>query len=146
MLVAIALAALPLTAHATSDDLRSVAGMQFHQRVLLVFAPSLADRRMDAQRVEIAKFGLGAAERDLTFVQADMTRVIGAHDQAKRLRAHFRIPPAAYRTILIGKDGQIALARDGPISAADIQHAIDTMPMRVEEVRRARAGMPAPKG
>ena len=141
------LAALPLTSAISADaDLRSVSGMQSHERVLLVFAPSLADRRLDAQRAEFAKFGLGAAERDLAFVQADLTHVIGATDKADKLRAKFRIPPGDYRTLLIAKDGHIALTAPGPISAARLAQAIDSMPMRQQEMRRARAGKPLPKG
>lgn len=137
--------AISTSAPAAEADLRSVAGMQFHERVLLVFAPSLADRRLDIQRAEFAKFGVGAAERDLSFVQADLTHVIGATDKADRLRAKFRIPPDAYRTLLIGKDGRVALALDGPIDATRLAQTIDAMPMRQDEVRRARAGKPLPK-
>ena len=139
------LAICPLTAAIAAEaDLRSVAGMQSHARVLLVFAPSLADRRLDIQRSEYARFGLGAAERDLTFVQADLTHVVGATDKPPKLRAKYNVPPAAYRTLLIGKDGRVALAVDRPIPAARLAQLIDAMPMRQEEMRRAREGKPLP--
>jgi hypothetical protein len=125
---------------ATSSDLRSVAGMQSHNRILLVFAPSLRDPRLTAQRTTMAKAVLESATRDLIMVQVADDQVIGAHDQADRLRRRFHVPPATYRTLLIGKDGKIAREAAGPINAASIMRAIDTMPMRREEVRRAHAG------
>jgi hypothetical protein len=133
------LLAAPLSA--TPSDLRSVAGMQFHNRVLLVFAPSLRDPRLIAQRTTMAKAVLEAATRDLVMVQVADGQVIGAHDQAERLRRRFHVPPDAYRTLLIGKDGKVARTAPAPINAASIMRAIDTMPTRREEVRRAHAGL-----
>jgi hypothetical protein len=126
---------------ATSDDLRSVAGMQFHNRVLLVFAPRLGDPRLTAQREALARIGLQAAERDLVLVQVDGARVIGAHDKADRLRRRFRVAPDAFTVLLIGKDGRPAITSAAPIDAARIVRTIDAMPMRRVEVERARNGV-----
>ena len=133
---------LAIPAAATPADLRSVAGMQFHNRVLLVFAPSLRDPRLAIQRQTMAKAVLEASARDLILVQVAGDAVIGAHDKADRLRRHFQIAPNLYRTLLIGKDGNVARTTAGPIEAAALMHVIDAMPMRQEEVRRARAGLP----
>jgi hypothetical protein len=129
-------------AHATSDDLRSVAGMQFHNRVLLVFAPSLHDARLAAQGAVMAQLAIEAAKRDLLFVQVDPMTVIGAHDNGDKLRRKFRVPVDAYRALLIGKDGKVALESNTVIEGPRILHAIDAMPMRQAEVRAARAGKP----
>jgi hypothetical protein len=137
------LARVPIAAaRATEDDLRSVAAMTGRARVLIAFAPSLQDTRMNQQRAEMARFAIGAAQRDLSFVQVDLTHVIGATDQAGPLRAHFQIPPNTYRTLLIDKDGKIAIGTDGPLVADRIAQVIDAMPSRQEEVRRAHAGQP----
>lgn len=133
---------LAAPAAATQADLRSVAGMQFHNRVLLVFAPSLGDPKLAAQRAIMAKAALEASARDLVLVQVSGDAVIGAHDTAARLRSRFRIAPTVYRTLLIGKDGRVARIAPGPIDAATLMHAIDAMPMRQDEIRRARSGLP----
>lgn len=133
-------ALLPAAALATADDLRSVAAMQHHARVLVVFAPSLADPRLAAQRQEYSRHALAMSERDLLLVQVAADQVIGAHDEADRLRRRYRIPPDQYRTLLIGKDGQTVMTIVGPISAQHLKARIDAMPMRQEEMARAREG------
>jgi len=129
-------------AHATEDDQRTVAAMVGKARVLIAFAPSLADARMAQQRAEMAHFAIGAAQRDLVFVQVDQAHVIGAKDQATDLRAHFQVPANAYRTLLIGKEGGIDLMANGPIPADRLEQVIDATPSRQDEVRRAHAGRP----
>ena len=143
-LILAALLATPILATpalATSDDLRSVAGMEGRARVLLTFSPTLGDRRLKAQRATMAHFGVGAAERDVVFVQVSQGQVLGAHDRDDKLRRKFDTPAPRYRTLLIGKDGKVALDLDRPIDEATLARAIDAMPMRRAEVARARAGM-----
>ena len=132
-------------AAATEADLRSVAGMQYHDRVLLVFAPSLHDARLARQQAIMAGAALDAAARDLIFVQVAGDAVIGARDDATRLRRHYKVSRPDYRTLLIGKDGNVALSAPGPIERAQLIGAIDAMPMRREEMRRARAAKGAGK-
>ena len=127
---------------ATRDDLRSLAGMRDHNRVLIVFTPSLADARLGAQRGIMAQIGLEAAKRDLLFVQVDPVRVIGAHDNGDTLRRHFRVPVLKYHAILLDKDGHVLREAGGPMAGAAILRAIDAAPLRHEELRRAHAGKP----
>jgi hypothetical protein len=116
---------LPATAQATADDLRSIAGMQTHNRALVVFAPSLSDARMNRQHAIMARLAVQAAGRDLLFVQVDRTRVIGAHDTADSLRRRFRVPAGVFRTMLIDKDGKVVLSAPAPIAGPAIIRAID---------------------
>jgi hypothetical protein len=116
----------PAVAHATADDLRSISGMETHNRALLVFAPSLADSRMTRQHAIMAQLAVQAASRDLLFVQVDMTRVIGSHDTADALRRRFRVPIGTFRVLLIDKNGQVVLAAPAPLAGAAIIRAIDT--------------------
>ena len=129
---------------ATDNDLRSVAAMQHHDRLVLVFAPGFKDARLTQQRGEMARFGAGAAARDLLFIQVAEGKVLGARDDANRLRLKYHVTADAYQTFLIDKDGEVALHQAGPIPAAQLQAAIDAMPMRQEEVRRAKAGLGRP--
>lgn len=128
------------SAHATSDDLRSITGMQDHYRVLIVFTPSLADARLAAQRAIMAQFALEASKRDLLFVQVDPMTVIGASDKADKLRRKFVVPVLNYHAILIDKDGRTLREAPGPMDGAAILHAIDVRPLRKTEVIRAHAG------
>ena len=136
--VAMLAAAVPATA--APEDLRTVADMANHSRVFVAFAPSLRDPRLAEQRQTMARAALEASTRDLVFVQVADETVIGARDSAHGLRRRFHVPPAAYRTLLIGKDGNVALTAAAPLDAGRLIGAIDAMPMRQQEVRRARAG------
>jgi len=129
-------------AHATKDDLRSIAGMRDHYRVLIVFTPSLADARLAAQRAIMARSGLEAAKRDLLFVQVDPMTVIGASDSADKLRRRFVVPVLTYHAILIDKDGRTLRESPGPMEAGAILHAIDIAPQRQFEIRRTQIGKP----
>ena len=129
-------------AHATTDDLRSIAGMRDHYRVLIVFTPSLHDARLAAQQAILARLGIEAAKRDLLFVQVDPMTVIGASDKADKLRRKFLVPVLNYHAILIGKDGRTLREAAGPMDGAAILHAIDSAPLRRIEVKRAHMGKP----
>jgi len=139
-LAAAAALLLGAPAVATPDDLRTVSAMQNHNRVLLVFAPRLDDPRLAAQRRAFDGAALAMAERDLLLVQVAGGQVIGAHDKADKLRTRHHVSPGDYRTMLIGKDGEVAMSIVGPISAGHLVQRIDAMPMRQDEMRRARAG------
>ena len=134
--------ALVAPAHATSDDLRSITGMQHHFRVLIVFSPSLHDARLAAQQAIMAQLAIEAAKRDLLFVQVDPMTVIGASDKADSLRRKFVVPVLNYHAILIDKDGRTLQESHGPMEASAILHAIDTAPQRQFELHRAHMGKP----
>jgi hypothetical protein len=134
--------ALTTPAHATTDDLRSVAGMRDHYRVLIVFTPSLHDARLRAQQAIMAQLALEAARRDLLFVQVDPMTVIGASDKPDKLRRKFVVPVLNYHAILIDKDGRTLQESHGPMEAGAILHAIDTAPQRQLELHRAHMGKP----
>jgi hypothetical protein len=134
---------LTVPASATHDDLRSIAGMRGHYRVLIVFTPSFADARLAAQRAIMAQLALKAAERDLLFVQIDPMTVIGASDRADKLRRKFVVPVLNYHAILIDKDGRTLRESHGPMEAGAILRAIDGAASRRIEVKRAHMGKPA---
>jgi hypothetical protein len=127
-------------AGATDRDLRSISGMRGHHAVILAFAPTLGDARLEAQRAAFARIGLEAAGRDLLLVQVDDARVIGATDKAPALRRRFHIAPDAFQVMVIGKDGSPALSSATPVEAGRLVAAIDATPARQAEVRDARAG------
>lgn len=136
------LLALGSPAWATGDDLRSLVGMRDHNRVLIVFTPSLADARLGVQRGIMAQIALEAGKRDLLLVQVDPKTVVGAHGKSDKLRRRFHVPVLKYHAILLDKDGRVLREASGPMEGPAILHAIDIAPLRHEEVRRARAGKP----
>jgi hypothetical protein len=127
-------------AFATANDLRSIAGMRQHYRVLIVFTPSLADARLASQRAIMAQLAVEAAKRDLLFVQADPMIVIGASDKGDKLRRRFRVPVMRYHALLIDKDGRVLREAVGPMDGGAILHAIDMTAGRRAEVRDAHTG------
>ncbi|WP_293972915.1 DUF4174 domain-containing protein [Sphingomonas sp.] len=141
ILILVAALAIGAPAVAAEEDLRSVAGMSQHNRVLLVFAPSMRDGQLETQRRIMARFAAGAAARDLVLVQVAEGKVIGAHDQDLKLRRRFRAAPERFRALLIGKSGHIAIDSPTPLDEKRLQATIDSMPMRQEEIRRAKAGL-----
>ena len=116
--------------------------MHDHNRVLIVFTPSLADARLGVQRGIMAQLALEAARRDLLLVQVDPATVIGAHDKSEKLRRRFHVPVLKYHAILLDKDGRVLREASGPVEAAAIRHASDSAPLRHDEFRRAHAGKP----
>jgi hypothetical protein len=52
------------------------------------------------------------------------------------LRSRFGATRAAFRVVLVGKDGGTKLAQSSPILPDALFGAIDAMPMRRDEMRR----------
>jgi hypothetical protein len=141
MRIFIALALLiAAPAFATGNDLRSVAGMEEHNRVLLVFTPSLADPRTTEQRRIFAASALDVSVRDIVLVQVGGGRVLGAYDKAAKLQRHFAVPANVWRALLIDKDAHVVHVSDRPIARATMVQTIDAGLIRQAELRRIRAG------
>jgi hypothetical protein len=124
LLGAAALAAAPM-----------VAEMQWDRRVLLISAPSHADRALLAQRAVFFGMEQAAVERDLSIVSIAGETVIGAADTAAALRRRYRLPDDRFAVVLLGKDGGLKLRAAAPVSAAQLMGVIDAMPMRRAEQR-----------
>ena len=117
-----------LPAVAADDPL---ARHRWRDRVILVLAPSEADPSLVAQRHLLAAMGRGARERDLVLVEA----VDGTPD-GQALRRRFG--GTGFRAVLIGKDGGEKLTADHPLGADALFPLIDSMPMRQDEMKKAR--------
>ncbi len=76
------------------------------------------------------------------FAERDLRRSRSSAHRSRRNRrggdaaGTLRLAPAAFRVILLGKDGHVALQSIAPVPAARIEAAIDAMPMRRDEMRR----------
>lgn len=108
----------------------SISAMKWQKRVLVISAPDANDRLLLEQRRIIARWRLGAEERDLAVVEVVGDDVVGASDPASLLRLSFRLPTVGFAVVLVGKDGGAKLKENRPISAAFLEATIDAMPMR----------------
>jgi hypothetical protein len=121
--IALILAAL---AGATPPGIATLRG---HRRIVLIAAPQ-GDPAAATQQAMIAQWHPGADDRDVWVVTVAGPVVTGAADAATMLRQRYRLNPARFQVLLIGKDGHVALRAAHPVTAARLQQIIDAMPMR----------------
>jgi hypothetical protein len=113
---------------------------QWKNRILLIFAPSAEDPVCRLLAAELNAQIAGVRERDLLigeFFEAGPNRFAGASlapESAEALRRQFAVRKGAPTVILIGKDGEVKLRREGSVQAAEIFALIDSMPMRQKEM------------
>ncbi len=126
------LAALAFGASAARDPL---AAQRWRARILVVSAPSAGDAGLMAQRAALGPVRDGLAERNLIVMEA-----VGTGPEATALRKRLRLPPEAFRAVLIGKDGGSKLVSEEPIPPQTLFATIDAMPMRKDEMRTRSSG------
>ncbi len=126
------LAAAPAIAPVLSPKLEA---LRWRKRVMVVFAPSPDDPRLREQRREATVLAAGPDDRDLHLVVVAGDRVEGATDAAAELRRRFHMEPAAFRVLLVGKDGGVKLSEAQVVPAPRFAELIDAMPMRRDEMR-----------
>ena len=113
---------------------------QWKNRILLIFAPSAEDPARKSLVAELNTQVAGVRERDLLigeFFEAGASRFAGASltpESAEELRRQFAVRKGTSTVILVGKDGEVKLRREGPVQAAEIFALIDSMPMRQKEM------------
>lgn len=138
-LAALAAAVLltPGTEAAVPDPLQRYTGKS---RVLLVFAPGEDDPMLTEQRRILTAAAQGTGKRDLVVVEIVGTQASGpamsTEDAPNALRKRFGVPPAAFRVVLVGKDGGAKLSEAAPIAADRLFAVVDAMPMRRREMGR----------
>lgn len=112
--------------------------LQDHRRVLIVAAPAPGSADLVAQDRLLVANPEGLAEREVTVVHVVGATVTVVADQAAMLRRRLGIAPGVFAVRLIGKDGHVALREARPVTTDRLFATIDAMPMRREEVARAR--------
>ena len=109
-------------------------------RILLVFAPGEDDPALREQRRNLASAAQEARQRDLVVVEIVGMRASGpamsTDDALQVLRKCFGVPPAAFRAVLVGKDGGTKLSEAAPIEADHLFAVVDAMPMHRREIGR----------
>ena len=109
-------------------------------RVLLVFAPGEDDPALTEQRRILASAAREARQRDLVVVEivgrGRQGPAMSTDDALQALRKRFGVSPAAFRAVLVGKDGGAKLSEAAPIEADRLFAVVDAMPMRRREMGR----------
>jgi Domain of unknown function (DUF4174) len=112
---------------------------RWQNRILLVFTPDAdsALYRRQQEMLLVAERGLNERDMVIIFVIRDTVSTKGrpaAAVAAVDLRDAYGVLPHEFRVVLIGKDGDVKLRQEEPISMADLFALIDAMPMRKQEI------------
>jgi len=119
-------------------------------RVLLLFAPSDNDPRIQSQLKLLAHHTAEMKDRDVVLipvvtengppVAADTLRELQpppvSDNEQLLLRRQYHISPGAFALILIGKDGEEKFRSSTPVTIERLNQIIDAMPMRQDEMKR----------
>jgi hypothetical protein len=105
---------------------------KWKNRVLVVVGPA-EDSAVRQQRQIYQSSANGMSERQIVLTEAlDDTAL------SREIRSRVSADGKRFHAFLIGKDGHVALSSDKPLSADFLFQRIDAMPMRQDEMRRAR--------
>jgi hypothetical protein len=119
---------------------------------LLVFAPALDNPQLVEQLNELKAHAAELKNRDLLYVpivpEGHNQPIPGSRiptaslseDELAATRNHFKVEPAEFLVILIGKDGQEKLHSRTPVSMDQLKPLIDSMPMRKREAKQDPQG------
>jgi hypothetical protein len=118
-------------------------------RALLVFAPAMNDPQMLEQFNQLKNHASELKSRDLLYVpivpEGHNQPIPGSkihtaslsEDELAAMRHHFKVEPADFLVILIGKDGGEKLNSRTPVPLDKLEQLIDSMPMRKTEMHQA---------
>jgi hypothetical protein len=106
----------------------------FHwkSRVLVVVAPA-GDAAAGTQRRIYESSAMGLSERPII-----LTEAVDDSERSRQVRSRLSADGRCFQVFLVGKGGHPALSSDKPLSADYLFSRVDAMPMRWDEMRRAR--------
>ncbi|WP_257165192.1 DUF4174 domain-containing protein [Bradyrhizobium sp. SRS-191] len=114
------------------SDASPLESYRWKARVLVVTGPDDAAAQQQRRIYDAARAGM--SERAIVLLEA-VDESVASHELRTTLGSDNR----RFTVTLIGKDGHIALASHTPISAEELFKRVDAMPMRQDEMRRARS-------
>jgi hypothetical protein len=135
---------LSAMAGSAQSGIVSLLGLRDTYRPLLIFAPSPADPQLAIQLRTLRENAPGVAERDVVVIaipyqRSSPTQATLTDGGATDARRRFRVAPADFVVILIGKDGGEKLRSSKPLRIETLRETIDAMPKRQEEMRQRSA-------
>jgi len=105
---------------------------KWKSRVLVVVGPA-DDSAVRQQRQIYQSAADGMSERQIV-----LTEALDDTERSREIRSRVSTDGKRFHAFLIGKDGHVAFSSDKPLSADYLFQRIDAMPMRQDEMRRAR--------
>lgn len=130
----------------------TVRAMRGCYRPLLVFAPALDNPQMVDQFNQLKARATELKNRNLLYVPivpeghnqpipgSRVPTASFSEDELAAMRHRFKVEPADFLVILIGKDGLEKLNSRTPVGVDQLEQLIDSMPMRKSEMQ------PEPQG
>ena len=106
-----------------------------HRRVLLIYGRDDAQHYLIEQQEALTEARNGVTERDLDIIVLIASEVMEP-DRQFLMHDYKLIPSDDFAGWLIGKDGGIKETYKKPVSTKDLFKAIDSMPMRKQEVKQ----------
>jgi hypothetical protein len=100
--------------------------------VAVVVAPA-GDPAAETQRRIYESSAKGMSERAII-----LTEALDASERSRQIRSWLAADGRRFRVFLVGKDGHTAISSDKPLSADLLFAQVDAIPMREDEMRRAR--------
>lgn len=107
-------------------------GLRWKNRVLVVVG-SPTDPAVAEQRRIYRAAGEGMTERSIV-----LTEALDGSERSRQIRSWLDADGKRFQAFLVGKDGHTAISSDKPLSADYLFGKVDAMPMRRDEMRRAR--------
>ncbi|GAB3174749.1 DUF4174 domain-containing protein [Telluribacter humicola] len=108
--------------------------MIWKNRIVLVYAPEEESDLLRAQKDILTSQPAELTDRDIVVIECVKDR-LSMKDQGYLIR-QFQSKPEAFGVWLIGKDGDLKLQSEHPVSMDKLMGLIDSMPMRRAEMKR----------
>lgn len=140
-LVVLLLVLTPLASFAQQDIRDTMKQYRWKNRVVLIFADDPATAAVENLQASIVADAAGFEDRHLVLMRvfaggSTIDQKPIPPQTAAQLQAEYNADAAAFRVVLVGKDGGVKLDRTQATSLQDIFGLIDTMPMRRQEMRQ----------
>ncbi len=124
-----------------STPLSAMSLYKWKYRPVLVFATSQDSEALARQRQIVSRNRAGFLDRGIVMIWVVGDRVSadfgpGPGQKSVALRGRYGVSRADFRVILVGKDGGTKVSLATPLSAEALFRTIDSMPMRLEEMRQ----------
>lgn len=101
------------------------------KRPIVVFADTPADPRF-TQQMDLLNAGLDELDDRDVVILVDT-------DPAARTAVRTKLRPRGFSLVLLGKDGQVKWRKPSPREVWELNRAIDSFPLRRDEIREKRA-------
>lgn len=121
-----------------------LAAFKGHNPVVLMFAPSPDDSRLNREADAMSKLESAPFYQGVIVATVTGDIVMGVTDTAAALRARFGVPANGFRVVLVARNGQVALSQPQVVTAMAMKAAVDAAVKRENPNARPPARLPPP--